>query len=117
MVEIIQKTAACSTANPNCEEHQNKTITNVCMKCEIELCSQCFASPSVMNNHNNHEMLEVEDAFEKLKKTSDALAEKREKTCQLLNSECQVIQEKKKMIEIYSTDFASAYGSKDLVCI
>ena len=77
IVEIIQKTAACSTANPDCQEHRSKTITNVCMKCEIGLCAQCFASPSVMTNHSKHEILEVEDAFEKLKKTSDALAEKR----------------------------------------
>ena len=114
MVEIIQKTAACSTTNPNCNEHQHKTITNVCMKCEIGLCSRCFASPSMMKNHSGHEILDIEDAFEKLRKPIDTLAEKGRKACKLLDTESQVIKERKTVIERCSSDLASAYACRHL---
>ena len=60
-----------------------------------------------MKTHSNHEILEIEDAFEKLKRAIDALAEKGKKACQTL-------QEKKTIIESYSTDLDTAYACKDL---
>ena len=114
IVEIVQKTAACSAANPNCQEHRNKTVTNVCMKCEIGLRSQCFASPSLMRKHSDHEILEIEDAFEKLRKLIDSVVEKGKKACKLLESESQVIKERKTMIESCSSDLASAHACNHL---
>ena len=109
----MQKTSACSTSHPNCPVHQSKPITNVCMECEIGMCSRCFASSS-MKEHSSHELLDLEDALEKIKERIDPVTEKAKKTCQLLNTESQVIKEKRATIESCTTDLASAYVSKNL---
>ena len=113
VVEIIQKTSACSTSHPNCPVHQSKSITNVCMECEVGMCSRCFASSS-MKEHSSHELLDLEDALENIKARIDSVTEKAKKACQLLNAESQVIQEKKVTIESCTTELASAYVSKNL---
>ena len=74
---------------------------------------RCFAS-SRMKEHSSHELLDLEDALEKIKERIDTVTEKAKKACQLLNTESQVIQEKRTTIESCATDLASAYVAKNL---
>ena len=122
IVEIVQKTAACSTSHPSCPTHPSKTITNVCMECEVGLCSRCIASSS-MKEHSSHEVLDLEDATEKIKDRISTLTKKGKKACQLLNAEFQAVQAKfqaiqaesralqgkKAAIESCSSDLASCF--------
>ena len=113
MVEIMQETEACSTTNyPGCLAHPSRSISHICMLCEVGLCSQCIVS--AMKEHIGHEILEIEDAFEKTKQRVDTVTEKGKKACQLLNAEFQAIPEKKTAIESCSTDLASAHASKNI---
>ena len=115
MAEIVQKTAVCSTTHPDCLTHPTRPISYVCINCEVGLCSRCITS--AMKEHSGHEVLEIEDAFEKIKERIDTVIENGKKACQLLNTKLQAIQEgiqeKKATIESCSTDLASAYGSKN----
>ena len=117
MVEIMQKTTTCSIAEQDCSKHPSKSISHVCLTCEVGLCSsciQCIIVSSVMTEHSNHEFLEIEDAFQNIKETIDALALKGREVCQLLQSECQAIQQKRSLIEHSATDLVAAHSSKNL---
>ena len=67
MVEIMQGTTVCSTANPDCPDHPSKPISNVCMVCKVGLCSKCFTSSSI-KQHSDHQLLEIDEAFDEITK-------------------------------------------------
>ena len=110
MVEIMQETEVFSITNLDCLAHPSKPISHVCMICDVGLCSRCIVS--TMKEHSGHEILEMEDAFEKMKGRIDTVLEKGKKACQLLGADSQAIQEQKAAIESCSTDLASAHASK-----
>ena len=72
MVEIMQGTTGLSVASPDCPDHLSKPISHVCMVCKVGLCSKCFTS-SAMKQHSDHKVLEIDDAFDEITKTCDAL--------------------------------------------
>ena len=79
IVEIIQKTKTSSYASPDCPEHPLVPVSNVCMQCEVGLCPKCVTT-SAMRDHVDHQILEVKDAFEALRKSCDSLVEKGKET-------------------------------------
>ena len=113
IVEIMQKTAACSIANPDCSAHPSKQISHVCKTCEVGLCPRCITS-AAMKLHTDHEVLELGDAFEEIKNRIDSLEEEGKKTCQMLQSESKALQQKIATIESCSADLLSSYASKNL---
>ena len=113
IVEIMQKTTTASISEQDCSKHPSKSISHVCLTCEVGLCSRCVVS-SVMKEHSSHKVFEIEDAFQNIKETIDALAEKGTEVCRLLQSECQAIQEKRTLIECSTSDLIAAHSSKNI---
>ena len=113
IVEIMRKTTTCSISEQDCSKHPSKLISHVCLTCGVGLCSRCVIS-SVMKEHSSHMVFEIEDAFQNMKGTIDALAEKGREVCQLLQSECQAIQKKKSLIECRTSDLIAAHSSKNI---
>ena len=113
IVEIMQGTTVCSIAHPNCQDHPNKPTSNVCMVCKVGLCTKCFTS-SAMKHHSDHQLLEIDEAFDEIKKTCDALVKEGRETCQLLQSESKAIQDKRNEIESMTMTLRAAHSSKCL---
>ena len=104
MVEIMQGTTGLSVASPDCRDHPSKPISNVCMVCKVGLCTKCFTS-SAMKQHSDHKVVEIDDAFDEISKTCDALIKEGKETCQ-------DIQEKRKEIESMTVSLQTARASK-----
>ena len=106
MVEIMQGTTGLSVASPDCPDHPSKPISNVCMVCKVGLCTKCFTS-SAMKQHSDHKVVEIDDAFDEIAKTCDALVKEGKETCQ-------AIQEKRNEIERMTMALQAARASKCL---
>ena len=98
MVEIIQKTKTSSMANPDCSDHPSRPISNICVTCKVGLCTKCFTS-SAMKQHSDHRVLEIHDAFDKIKETCDTLTKKGREVCKLLSTESRNIETKKSVLK------------------
>ena len=70
IVEIIQE-----TKTSYCPAHPCVPVSNICMQCEVGLCPKCVTA-SAIKDHVDHQILEVKEAFEALRKRCDSLVEK-----------------------------------------
>ena len=92
--------------NP-CQRHPTKQISNVCMSCKVGLCSKCVSSAAV-DEHREHNVMGIDNAFEALKNTCESLAGKGLETSKL-------IQEQSSKIRHFSRSLLTAHQTKNLV--
>ena len=109
IVEIVQGTDMMGgiISYPRCTHHSSKPISHVCMECKVGLCSKCISSPA-MRDHVSHQVMDIDDAFQEIKKTCGEMIERGEEIGKQLN-------ERDKKIKSSAASLRAALQSNHIV--